>query len=426
MAVITNFKDQVTDFAGAIPASISDSGERIFINGIADVIKRFLIVYPPILSLFAASTTFVPSIGKSLNGFSKILNVTANDGTDDINCEVVPSSYKTMVQKDSGSLFESSLDSPVFYILNGKVYTAPQYDFVVTIVAETIMDSMQELTGAIVVASGASFSIGDVFMVNDTQDFTDGELATAKGSTPAANDYYRITNVTSGSEAVEYLEESSISEVVLGTVTNYETGISSISSYPDEFYYLPVLYTAHFVVEHKKALLPANAAVTTALAASVTATAEIAAIITKMVASVDAGDAVLDAITTEALSIFNATIAKVETIISNSTDDWDSFITAEDPEMAQVTITGAQARLGEASIQLTKMQNLIGQGGAYSTIAQGFAGAVSSKVAEANSSLSHTQAVLGNLASDMNIYTALSNSLWAQYEKAFVPYSGGK
>ena len=425
MAVITNFKDQVTDLAGAIPATITDGSERLFTNGIADVIRRFSLISPSILPLFASSNTFVPSVGSDLNGFGKILNVTANDGSDDIDCFNVPIAYKARVQKDSDSLFEATLNSPVFYILNGKVYTSPQYDYSVTILAETIDESFTS-GGVVYKAASNNPAIYDVFMVSDTQDFDDGELETAKGSTPAANDYFKITNITSGSQAIEYLEESSISEVVLGTVTNYETGISSISSYPDEFYYLPVLYTAHFVVEHKKALLPANAAVTTALAASVTATAEIAAIITKMVASVDAGDAVLDAITTEALSIFNATIAKVETIISNSTDDWDSFITAEDPEMAQVTITGAQARLGEASIQLTKMQNLIGQGGAYSTIAQGFAGAVSSKVAEANSSLSYTQAALGNLASDMNIYTALSNSLWAQYEKAFVPYSGGK
>ena len=46
--------------------------------------------------------------------------------------------------------------------------------------------------------------VGTYFIIEDTNDFTGGELATAKGAALAAYDVFKVTNNTSGSEAVEY------------------------------------------------------------------------------------------------------------------------------------------------------------------------------------------------------------------------------
>ena len=424
---ITNFKEQIEDMIGTIPDTISDHGEGLFANGIADVIKRFMITSPNMMPLFAVSTDFCPDEGSRLKGFAALMAVTANDGNSDIQCMPILKRHKQKVQKGSGSLYEATLNSPVFYIEDGKVYTAPQRDYIVTIAAETLKYSLTESDGALYAASGSAPAIGDVFKVVDDTDFTDGELTTAKGSSPVASDYFRIIASPFIAEmpslAIEYLDNSNVDEVGIGVITNYLTGNSSIANYPTEFYYLPVLYAAHFIALHKMALLPADGDVSSALVSSTSAISDVGAIITTMLESSAAGDSTLDDV---AFTEFGTAISEVDAIMQTQVSNWDAFVTDEDPEMAQIALAGTQSRLAEAGAQLQKIQNQIGQAGAYNAIAQGYAAAVNAQIGEANASLSYVQAKLGSLAADMGTYSNLSQALWSQYEKAFVPYSKEK
>ena len=240
MAKITNFLEEITDIVGTIPSTISDSGEKIFDEGIYDVINRIAVINPRMLDLFAAESEFIADEGHSLNNI-KIIDVTAGDGTDDINCRIVSSRLKTKVQKGSDSIYEATLNSPCYYIINGKIYTSPEHDFEVTISAETIDTSFE--SGAIYTAKGSAVAVGDVFKVTDDTDLTSDVLKTAKGGVaPADGDYFIVTSITT--PAVSYINSSKISEVVKGTVTNYSTGATTISSYPDFLYHLPILFTA--------------------------------------------------------------------------------------------------------------------------------------------------------------------------------------
>jgi len=455
MAVITNFKDQVTDLAGSIPATITDYGERLFTNGIADVIKRFSIVNPGILPLFSNSNTFVPSVGRELNGFGKILNVTANDGSDDINCFNVPVGYKNKVQKSSDSIFEATLNSPVFYVLNSKIYTAPQYDYAVTITAETIEDSF-ESGGAIYEAASNSPAVNDVFMVNDTQDFDDGELETAKGSSPAANDYFRITNVIVRPPLIEYLGESSVSEVTLGTVANYETGISAISNYPDEFYYLPVLYTVGSILNLQVSGYDYSALTLTALSlSSVIPTSPTMVAVTAAIATVTAG------------SLGTAPLY-IKPEVTYDTTQFETFLeTNEDPELAGLQLGRLQKELGnyQADIQnelnefnkdsvlynSTVQETLaelsvnaneaLKEGELQATadiqankeLLEKYAVEVQAYQMEVNAEVQEQQANIANIASkaqvaalELSQIREASNSIWRQYEMAFVPYAKEK
>jgi len=91
-------------------------------------------------------------------------------------------------------------------------------DFQVTITdaSETIADSYK-VTGEIGIAKGAAAAVGDVFKVLGTGDFkTVQDLAAAKESAPAANDLFRVTVITGGSEALEYVGTEAITGQVAG------------------------------------------------------------------------------------------------------------------------------------------------------------------------------------------------------------------
>lgn len=303
MAKIVNFLEQVTDICGTIPAGVTDSGESIFDDGIRDVIHRFSKTKREMMPLFASDTTFVPDQGYSpLN--SLILDVESYDSSRPYVCSIVPVSLKRKVQKDSNSIYEATLTSPVYYIDSGKLYTAPQQDFDVTIAAETIVVAFG-IGGTVTAAKGSALEVGDVFAVQSNQDFTGTELATAKGSAPAQYDYFRITAVTT--PAVEYLSPSSVSAVSIGTVTNYDTGTSSIANFPSEYYYLPIMYTAISLMLTKIALLAEKAGATNAM-------------------------------------------TSVDTYFENlgTDNDFEAWIADEDSEMAAVVAQGAGVRVGEA------------------------------------------------------------------------------
>ena len=250
---IVNYKEMIEDMVGGIPSEISDYGESIFNRGIAVTIERFAATKPEMLHLFASEVSFVPSEGYTLENL-KLINVTANNGTDDIVCRYVSDKLKQKVQKGSNSIHEATLNSPVYYVINGKVYTAPQEDFSVKIESSESI-SVAFNSGALYKANNNELpAVGDVFKVEDSADFSGGELLAAKGSAISAGDYFRVTNNGLGTEAVEYIDKSKCSLVVVGTVSNYATGTSSISNFPkDNYYRLPLLYTAYNIIAYKLA-----------------------------------------------------------------------------------------------------------------------------------------------------------------------------
>ncbi len=77
-------------------------------------------------------------------------------------------------------------------------------DFTVTLGGGTISESFQVGGDSYAANSNAVPVVGTYFKVTDTTDFTAGDLATAKGSAPAANDFFRVTNNGVGTEAVAY------------------------------------------------------------------------------------------------------------------------------------------------------------------------------------------------------------------------------
>lgn len=105
------------------------------------------------------------------------------------------------------------------YTLDGnrhKYTTGGDFQVTITDAQETIADSYK-VTGEIGIAKGAAAAVGDIFKVLGTGDFkTVQDLAAAKESAPVANDLFRVTVITGGSEALEYVGIEAITGQVAG------------------------------------------------------------------------------------------------------------------------------------------------------------------------------------------------------------------
>ena len=421
MAVIDNFEDQVTDLVGKLPTAVTDKGEKFFNDGILDTIERFAKVNPSMLSLFGASTSFNPETGYTLNSI-KVLGVTLDNGTIDYVCTMVPSRLKNKVLVGSGSIYEATRTSPVYWIDVDKLYAAPYADFDVTIGAgvEAISTSFYGESGKMLLANGGiTPSIGDIFEVQGNGDFSGGELEDAKRSAPTKDDLFVVTNNVEGSEAVAYIDENKVTEVVQGVVTNYLTGsASSIANFPGHYYYLPILYTAIMLVKVKILGFTENTAIATSFTSLNASIAKLAAIITSTTTSVAAGDTLLDAVS---WTDFGTAIGDVSSMITEATIGWNAWVTDEDSEMANTKLGGMQSRIAEAQMQVAKIAESIKQGTGYGTLVQGFGIAADAVLKEMSGYVQYIQQKIAEIASNVGVNYGILNSLTRQYESAFLP-----
>lgn len=85
-----------------------------------------------------------------------------------------------------------------------RLFTPAKFGFTKTATAETIKTSFA--SGELYVANGnARPAVGDIFMLYGENDFSGGNMATAKGDSLRKYDLFRVTNATVDSESVFYL-----------------------------------------------------------------------------------------------------------------------------------------------------------------------------------------------------------------------------
>jgi hypothetical protein len=118
------FKNQIEDLAGTIPATCD--AEQFLKDGVADIITKIKKVAPSDLDLFSTEIA-VPDGGLELID-SEILTVTRDDATGSSDgpkpCTKIDKNMRHSAV-DSDSLDYAGVRSPVFYILDQKLYILP-------------------------------------------------------------------------------------------------------------------------------------------------------------------------------------------------------------------------------------------------------------------------------------------------------------
>jgi hypothetical protein len=370
MADIRDFKSELTAICGFQPTQ--ENAEELLIRGCYDVVNRFKMINPEILSTFATSATLSDANGYNLvsNNVYMVLDVQKENPSDDDNlvrCIMVNPNERGKYE-DTGSLFYALDSSPVAYVLNGLLYVLP---------APT----------------------------------ADGEDV--------------------------YLSLIKISD----TVTNYASGVSSITGFPTSYNYFIILYASIGLLQQQISAL-------TFPSLTISASAPTAPTLNTD-ASAGVGDVSLS---------FSASVPTyTKPTVTYDTTQFETFLeTNEDSELAQLQLGRMQKELGnyqadiqnelnefnkELSIYNAVLSNSIetlrkdlaiaikeGELADIKTIQDNMAlinkyqVEVGSYSAEVNAEVQEYSLDLKKVEEDMVQYMKLIEMLTAKYEALFVPY----
>lgn len=350
MADIQTFKAELTNIIGYAPTDAN--AKEILVRACYDVINRFKKINPTLLDEFTSSADLIDGNGYDLvaNFVYSIRDVVRIDSTDSDrqNMCVRVGAHLRAQCGDSDSIYLATNHTPVYYILNEKLFVLP---------APT--------------ASPAEKAVLAVVKISDT-------------------------------------------------VTNYDSGVSTIAGFPESYNYFIILYTANHLLLEKIAEYADDSDIDTAFTAAKAAADKFAAIITSMGTSASAGDALLDGID---WSDFATAIGAVTTMISAASVGWEAWITAEDAEMAQAKIGGIQSRIAEAQSQIAKIAEIIKQAGTYSATNQAYAMQADAVSKELSGYLQLIQTHIADIASNVEITKTNAAAINMRYERLFVPYS---
>ena len=119
MAVVTNFKDRITDLVGSLGTADDNAIKQWLIDGCYDTIGRLKGVTNPMI--FASkSGAITTSVVVELDTIREFLSVERNN----IECNGVAAD-KRHLYTSGDSIYEATADDPVYYINNGQVTVVP-------------------------------------------------------------------------------------------------------------------------------------------------------------------------------------------------------------------------------------------------------------------------------------------------------------
>ena len=126
MADIRDFESELTAILGYEPTSAS--AKELLIHGCYDVISRFRMIKPTVLSEFASELKLNDGSGYDLgaNSVYEILNVARLDAANSVTELSLPiQSINRFAAIDTDSLFLATTSSPMHYVLNQKLFILP-------------------------------------------------------------------------------------------------------------------------------------------------------------------------------------------------------------------------------------------------------------------------------------------------------------
>jgi hypothetical protein len=119
VAVVTNFKDRITDLAGVQITADDNAIKQWVLDGCYDIINRLKGMANP-LEFASKSGAITTSVVVELDTIREFIGVERNN----IECNMVTSN-KRHLYASGDSIYEVTADDPIYYINNGQVIVAP-------------------------------------------------------------------------------------------------------------------------------------------------------------------------------------------------------------------------------------------------------------------------------------------------------------
>ena len=361
MADIQTFRDELSDLLGFTPTEAN--AKELLVRACYDVVNRFKQVNPDILNDFATEATLSDGNGYDLisNFVYAILDVVREDEDENlIPCIKIPAKLRQQAAEDSGSIYESSKSSPIFYELNGELFVLPD-----PLTGGTPADNEEAYISLVKIA--------------DIVTNYDSSTSSITGF-PASYNHFIILYAAYHlllQKIVSYVDDSEIGDAV--------DAIETSTDKLDDFI---------------KLILDTSGDPNTGIAFD-------AAAVLKKVDFTDFDDA----------------IDEVSVLMSNDGDvDWEDWRGEEDSELMQAVVNGVQVRLAEAKSELDKNMAYIQQASASAGVAQSVMSGTDAIQKEISGRLGEIKSRVDEITANRKIYTENAMALKDRYERLFIPF----